>query len=122
MRVVTEAWFIHLAAAPGKCMELAWKASRKAGRLGTYILATSTIKHVPQCIEPLPGDNRFASEGWRRPAQAFLLYQQWWHNATHEVPEIAPHHEDVVSFGARQLLDVFSPSNVPLALLGSFLV
>jgi polyhydroxyalkanoate synthase len=34
---------------------------------------------------------------------------------THEVPGVAPHHEDVVSFAARQLLDIVSPSNIPFA-------
>jgi poly[(R)-3-hydroxyalkanoate] polymerase subunit PhaC len=111
-------WSIHLTAAPGKQMELAWKAARKAGRFATYVLA-STIDHdAPPCIEPLPGDHRFAAEAWKRPpfnllSQAFLLQQQWWHNMTHEVPGIVPHHEHVVSFVARQLLDMYSPSNNP---------
>ena len=111
-------WSIHLTAAPGKQMELAWKTARKAGRFATYVLA-STIDHdAPPCIEPLPGDHRFAAEAWKRPpfnllSQAFLLQQQWWHNMTDEVPGIVPHHEHVVSFVARQLLDVYSPSNNP---------
>jgi len=67
----------------------------------------------------LPGDYRFTAEAWRKPpfnilAQTFLLNQQWWHNVTHEVPGVSPHHQDVVSFGARQFLDMLSPSNNPL--------
>jgi polyhydroxyalkanoate synthase len=113
-------WSIHLASAPGKATELAWKAARKAGRLGAHVLATGIGTDAPPCIEPLPGDHRFAAEAWRKPpyslwAQAFLLNQQWWHNVTHEVPGVSPHHEDVVSFAARQFLDVFSPSNIPFA-------
>lgn len=111
-------WSIHLAAAQGKCMELAWKADRKLGRFGSHLMAASTGTDAPPCIEPLPGDDRFTAEGWHKPpfcflAQGFLLQQQWWHNATREVPGVAPHHEEVVSFAARQLLDVFSPSNNP---------
>ena len=113
-------WSIHLASAPGKCMELALKAARKTGRLGAHMAATGLGIDEHPCIEPLPGDTRFAAEAWRKPpynlwAQAFLLNQQWWHNVTHEVPGVTPHHEDVVSFAARQFLDMFSPSNIPFA-------
>lgn len=111
-------WMLHLAAAPGKRIELAYKAGRKASRLAAYMATALTQPGTPACIEPLPGDNRFRDESWRRQpyccwAQAFLLGQQWWHNATHEVPGVSPHHEDVVSFAARQMLDMFSPSNLP---------
>jgi polyhydroxyalkanoate synthase len=111
-------WSIHLASAPGKRMELADKAGRKTVRLLTWLASCSTQQEAPPCIEPLPGDYRFRAEAWRRQpfafwAQAFLLNQQWWHNVTHEVPGMAPHHEDIISFAARQWLDVFSPSNNP---------
>lgn len=112
-------WNIHLAAAPGKRLELIDKAVRKSARLSTYLAAAAVDPETPPCIEPLPGDYRFKAQGWSQQpfssfAQSFLLAQQWWHNATHEVPGVTPHHEDVVSFMARQMLDVFSPSNNPL--------
>jgi polyhydroxyalkanoate synthase len=110
-------WSVHLASAPGKCLELTIKAGRKTARLGAHIAAAGLDSDEHPCIEPLPGDYRFSNEGWRKPpynfwAQAFLLNQQWWHNVTHEVPGVTPHHEDVVSFAARQFLDMFSPSNI----------
>ena len=113
-------WGIHLAAAPGKQMELADKAVRKAARLLAWMAARAAHQEVPPCIEPLPGDNRFRDKAWERQpfalfAQAFLLNQQWWHSATHQVPGMTPHHEDVVAFAARQWLDVFSPTNLPFA-------
>src|SRR5262249_19853676 len=40
--------------------------------------------------------------------------QQWWHNATTDVPGVERHHAEVVAFTARQLLDVVSPSNLPV--------
>jgi polyhydroxyalkanoate synthase len=113
-------WSIHLASAPGKRIELLDKAIRKSGRLIAHCATAATNPNAPACIEPLPGDHRFHAKEWReRPynflAQAFLLNQQWWHNATHEVPGVAPHHEDVVSFATRQFLDLFSPSNFPFS-------
>ncbi|MEP9354314.1 alpha/beta fold hydrolase [Xanthobacter sp. KR7-65] len=112
-------WWMHLAAAPGKQAELALKAWRKAARLGAYAVASSFDRSFPNCIEPLPGDERFSAPVWqdwpyRFWYQAFLLNQQWWHNATHGVPGTAPHNEAVVAFAARQLLDMASPSNFPL--------
>lgn len=111
-------WGFHLAQAPGKRAELAWKAARKTGRLMAWLLSSAIDPNAPAAIRPLPGDNRFRHEGWRQLpfsafAQAFLLGQQWLHNVTHEVPGMMKHHEDVVSFAAKQWLDVFSPSNNP---------
>jgi polyhydroxyalkanoate synthase len=111
-------WAMHLAGAPGKRMELATKGARKTARLMVHLLAGTIDPDAPPAIEPLPGDDRFAAEGWHKPpfswlAQGFLLNQQWWHNVTREVPGVARHHEEVVSFAARQWLDIFSPSNTP---------
>ncbi len=109
-------WSAHLAAAPGKRSELAWKAARKATKLTGHLAACGLGAGDAACIEPLPGDDRFAAEAWRHwPynlwSQSFLLTQQWWHNATREVPGVTPHHEEVVAFVARQLLDMMSPAN-----------
>ena len=111
-------WSIHLTAAPGKRLELVDKALRKNARLSNYLWAASCHDDVPPCIEPLAGDRRFTDEAWKNQpyatyAQTHLLCQQWWHNATRDVPGITRHHEDVVSFCARQILDIFSPSNSP---------
>jgi polyhydroxyalkanoate synthase len=111
-------WSLHLTLAPGKQIELAWKAALKGGRFAAHVFASTIDRDAPPCIEPQPGDERFAADAWKRPpfnllSQAFLLQQQWWQNATREIPGIVPHHEDVVSFIARQLLDMYSPSNNP---------
>jgi polyhydroxyalkanoate synthase subunit PhaC len=71
---------------------------------------------VPLAIEPLPQDHRFDAPQWQRWPynlmwQAFLLDQQWWHNATTGVRGVTPAHERMCAFAARQLLDLLSPSN-----------
>jgi polyhydroxyalkanoate synthase len=108
-------WLTHLAMAPGKQAELVQKAWRNASRLALYC-AQSTARECPPCIEPLAQDRRFAGPGWRQwPfnvfSQAFLLNQQWWWNAATGVRGVTRHHEDVVTFINRQLLDMVAPSN-----------
>jgi len=44
-------------------------------------------------------------------AQAFLLSQGWWHNATTGVRGVAKQNEAIVEFSVRQMLDVLPPSN-----------
>ena len=109
-------WALHLASSPGKQAYLVEKAMRKAVRLGLYALRCATEPNTCPCIEPLPQDRRFRGAQWQRWPfnliyQGFLLNQQWWHNATTGVRGVSPHHEQVVSFAARQLLDVVAPSN-----------
>ncbi|MFG1402699.1 alpha/beta fold hydrolase [Xanthobacter sediminis] len=111
-------WWMHLSAAPGKRSELAVKAGRKTARFAASMLAAGLDRSVSPAIAPLEGDDRFRAPEWqawpyRIWSQAFLLQQQWWHNATHGVPGVDPHNEAVVAFVARQVLDTFSPSNNP---------
>jgi polyhydroxyalkanoate synthase len=111
-------WLFHLSMAPGKQAELAQKALRKAVRFAAYAARAAAHPETPPCIQPLPQDTRFDAEAWQSPpytfiAQAFLLSQQWWHNATTNVPGVSAHHQEVVAFIARQILDMVAPSNVP---------
>jgi len=110
-------WITHLAASPGKRMQLVEKAFRKAVRLAHHASLCATKGGMTQpCIEPLPQDRRFTGAAWQRWPynliyQSFLLQQQWWHNATTGVRGVARQNENAVEFAARQMLDMFSPSN-----------
>ena len=110
-------WAAHLATSPGKMIELNDKSYRKSLRLGRYVASCALQKNdTKPCIEPLAQDKRFANEAWQNPPfnflyQAFLLNQQWWHNATTGVRGVTARHEKVVEFATRQILDLFSPSN-----------
>ena len=106
-------WAVHLANSPGKQAELFKKALRKSVRFTSYAARLLTGKEEGTCIEPLPQDHRFDAPDWQQLPfslwfQWFLLIQQWWHNATVGVEGVSRHHEELVAFSARQILDVFS--------------
>ena len=108
-------WFVHLASSPGKQQELREKAQRKLSRLLLHEARVARGESTP-CIEPLPQDERFSHPAWQLPPyqtlyQSFLLLQQWWWNATTGVHGVTRHHEEMVTFFARQWLDMVSPSN-----------
>jgi len=111
-------WWMHLALSPGKQLQLAAKVGRKAMRLGDYSLRSAADPHAWPAIEPLPQDHRFTDPAWKQPpfnllVQAFLLNQQWWSAATSGVAGVSRHHQEVVEFSVRQLLDIFAPTNFP---------
>src|SRR6516225_4385876 len=81
-------WVVHLTAAPGKRIQLFDKAVRKSVRFANYAARCALEGGRSECcIEPLSQDRRFGGENWQTwpfnfISQAFLLQQQWWHNAT----------------------------------------
>lgn len=113
-------WLIHLAAAPGKRIQLNEKALRASTRLARYLVSCAmSAQGGPPCVEPLPNDPRFRSEQWQQWPfnvihQSFLLYQQWWHHATTDVRGVSKQHAREIEFATRQVLDIFSPSNFVL--------
>jgi polyhydroxyalkanoate synthase subunit PhaC len=109
-------WAIHLGNAPGKRLQLVDKATRKGIRFASYAARCAFRGAQGDCIEPLPQDWRFAAEDWHHWPfnfihQAFLLNQQWWHNATTGIRGISKQHERLMEFMSRQILDMVSPSN-----------
>ena len=110
-------WASHLSYAPGRQLELALEAvsaSAQLARLATR--GASADGDLP--FPPQPGDRRFADPAWQQLPyllwqQAFLAQEAWWKSATREVRGMTPKTAARVDFMARQLLDVWSPSNVP---------
>ena len=109
-------WIMHVAVSPGKWQRLVEKAVNKDLRWLGYATRSTLGLDAAPCIEPLPQDRRFRSPEWQQwpfdlYQQAFLLNQQWWYNATTGVDGVTRHHEEVLAFAARQLLDMVSPVN-----------
>jgi polyhydroxyalkanoate synthase subunit PhaC len=110
-------WTVHLAGAPGKRLQLLDKAVRKTIRFANYASRYALDSgQAARCIEPLSQDRRFAGDKWQTwpfnlISQAFLLQQQWWHNATVGVHGVSKRHEEMLEFGSRQVLDMVAPSN-----------
>jgi len=110
-------WASHLVAAPQRQLEIAQDAVQTAGRVFESALHYTEPGYRPwSLIRPQPQDRRFAAPEWESPpfnmlAQAFLLREQWWHNATTGVRGVAPPNEAIVEFSVRQVLDMLAPSN-----------
>ena len=112
-------WALHLATSPGKCMDLARLAMHQSGELAEYARERMTAGSDRQArlgVEPAVEDRRFRDPEWQQWPfnylhQSFLFRQQWWDAATRGVRGVEKHHENIVSFAARQWLDIFSPGN-----------
>ncbi|MGO9533772.1 MAG: PHA/PHB synthase family protein [Syntrophobacteraceae bacterium] len=109
-------WAIHLANLPGKRAELLKEYLSKISKYLEYTSHTAMGREYPCCFEPLYQDVRFSSAEWEKwpfniISQGFLMMESCWRSATTHVHGLECHHENVVSFTTRQLLDVFAPSN-----------
>jgi polyhydroxyalkanoate synthase len=108
-------WLSHLGRAPGRQLELLQLALVSAARLARFAQAAQDDGL------PFPAadtDRRFDDPAWRQWPyvlwqQAFLAQESWWRSATQEVRGMNPRNARRVDFMSRQLLDAFSPSNIP---------
>ena len=111
-------WFEHLLFSPSKQQMLRQSFLEKTAQFNAYAIQAASGNATTPIVPP-PTDRRFTSDGWQKwpfnvMEQGFLLSQAWWNEATSGVRGVSPHHQNVTSFIARQLLDVVSPSNFPL--------
>ena len=108
-------WASHLLLSPDKQFELVLQGQASWLRWHQYC-RSAVDNGLAKPVEPLAQDKRFSDPAWQAwpynaISQGFLLTQQWWHRATTGVRGVSPHHGDVVSFVARQVLDGYAPSN-----------
>ena len=118
-------WALHLAASPGKRMDLVRLALQQTQQLANYAGSGLGGQASTSSEPPVSPDRRFAAPEWQQwpfnvMQQSYLLNEQWWAAATNGVWGVEPHHASQVAFAARQMLDMFSPANQlltnPLAL------
>ena len=110
-------WAAHLVNAPGRLVELGIEAVNIGARLARFA-ANGLSEHAEPPFAPQADDRRFSDQGWKRLPyalwqQAFLAQEAWWASATREVRGMTAKNAARVSFVTRQMLDVWSPSNVP---------
>ncbi|GAB3381394.1 PHA/PHB synthase family protein [Massilia agri] len=115
LAVAWQDWAAHLMLSPAKQMELGIQAAGDWAEWWRYC-AGAMLGNAGEAVHPLAQDKRFDDPAWHAwpwngVSQGFLLAQKWWHRATSGVRGVSPHHSDVVTFVARQLLDGMAPSN-----------
>lgn len=93
-------------------------AINKLLRFFLYAKECSVNKISEPCAQARTSDHRFQNELWNQfpfnlYSQLFLLTDQWWDDATTHTRGVSKHHQNLVNFTARQILDIFSPSNFP---------
>ena len=108
-------WSAHLAAAPERQMQMFRSGLRDTGRF-LQAVAHATSQKPWSVIEPQGRDRRFKDPQWEAApfnllAQAFLLTERWWQDATTGVRGVSHANEAVVEFSVRQMLDMLAPSN-----------
>ncbi len=109
-------WAVHLAASPGKQLELAAQVMTAAAENAAFASRCARGGGDDPCRCALPQDNRFRAAEWRTfpfnvYAHSFLAIERWWEQATTGVRGVSKQHEDAVTFAARQVLDTAAPSN-----------
>ncbi|MBU0994293.1 MAG: alpha/beta fold hydrolase [Proteobacteria bacterium] len=110
-------WYLHFANSPGKITETSFSMFRTIEKIaGRNTELFFHGKHEKK--ERTLWDVRFKEPSWQKEPyrtlyKSFLGVQKWWQDMTSNVPGVTPHHENVVSFVGKQMLDILSPSNYP---------
>lgn len=114
-------WAGHILLAPGKRLDLMLLAQQQISALTVEsIRALRPGVAPPLAVDGFeaPLDKRFQNDAWQHwpfslYAASFSVLDHWWQAATTNVPGVDRHHAHLVSFGARQILDLISPGNYP---------
>ena len=105
-------WAMHLAASPGRQMVLGQRALALTQQALSSAIAPTTGTDGEPVVD---NDNRFTDPSWGKwPFSAlkegFKAQSTWWREAT-QVDGVSRHHNHMVEFFNRQMMDTFTPSN-----------
>ncbi|MCX7817359.1 MAG: alpha/beta fold hydrolase [Syntrophales bacterium] len=107
-------WVVNLANSPGKQYLLLEEFTNKLVKL----IGESLQEIIYNRPAPVPSDldPRFREPDWQQwpfnfMYKYFLLFEDLWRSATTDTPGVSEHHQNVLHFLGRQILDLFSPSN-----------
>jgi len=107
-------WLVNILNSPGKQLLLLEEFNNSLQRLIGNTAQEIFYGRPPE--EAKDTDPRFRAKEWQLwpfnfMYKYFLLYEKMWQSATTDTPGVSKHHQNVMSFMGRQLLDMFSPSN-----------
>ena len=114
-------WASHLANSPGKQSELLSFAGSLSEQWMS-LLKKSLVSPDQEVASPEPSptnDRRFNDPAWDQWPynlfrSSFLIQSKWWEQATQGVWGVDPQHERLLAFGAKQWLEMVSPTNSAL--------
>lgn len=112
-------WLIHFNNSPGKKLDIINEATKQSIQFLVYIMHACSGQKCEPCIEVKESDHRFQNPLWEQfpfniCAQSFLMNENIWNEATTNIRGVSKHHENMVNFTAKQILDMFAPSNFPI--------
>ena len=108
-------WYLHFLNSPGSMTNNALRMMRTLEKIGGR--TTELVLHgTHEKKERLLWDERFKDPLWEKEPfrtlyKSFLGIQKWWQDISRDVSGVTPHHNDVVSFVGKQILDMMSPAN-----------
>ena len=108
-------WGVNLTFSPGKQLDLARQALDGAMNNVAFAAQCAVSSTSDPCQCALPQDTRFRAPEWQTVpfniyAHNFLSIERWWEAATTDLG-LGKRHENMVTFAARQMLDMVAPSN-----------
>jgi polyhydroxyalkanoate synthase len=111
-------WWLHMARAPGRQLELVERAQQNALKLMDHAGRTLSGSTVAAPFTPKGHDTRWEHPDWAKPPyslwqQGFLAMQDWWDHATDDLRGLRHKSAERTGFMMRQLLDTVSPANFP---------
>lgn len=104
-------WFLHQTNSPFRQMELAFEAASDFARLAASAISGPAI--APEHDDHRFGHPLWESEPYRFWQQSFLIADDWVKKAIAGPTGIDAQNQRLLSFAARQWMDMLAPSNMP---------